>query len=107
LNPRPSGAPPLIPARYDDEARALKVLDQALGDDLRHEFVGIADAGRSGKSTARMRRAHLEPLISGDAWRKAAGLSDKASGSSQREDRFRRIIADERKQIVVCIKELQ
>jgi hypothetical protein len=36
----PAGWRPL----HDDESRSLQMLDQALGDDRRHEFVGVVNA---------------------------------------------------------------
>ena len=69
LNPRPSGAPPLSPARYDDEARALKVLDQALGYDLRHEFIGIGTlAGRENRPRRAFEQRSFDyPTMDADA----------------------------------------
>lgn len=59
-------------------------------------------------SLERAFRTHLEPLISGDAWRECgAGFDDiNAFMDSLRLDKFK-IIADERKPIVNRIKELQ
>jgi hypothetical protein len=39
-----NSAPPLIGGRFMTTKPALQMLDQALGDDLRHDFVGVVDA---------------------------------------------------------------
>jgi phage N-6-adenine-methyltransferase len=59
-------------------------------------------------SLERAFRAHLEPLINGDAWQKCAtGFDDiNAFMDSLRLDKFK-VIAEQRKQIVNRIKELQ
>ena len=62
----------------------------------------------AGYTLERAFRSHLEPLIGGDAWRRCGqGFDDiNAFMDSLRLDKFR-LIADERRQIVARIKELQ
>jgi N6-adenosine-specific RNA methylase IME4 len=62
----------------------------------------------AGYALERAFRNHLEPLIGGDAWRRCgSGFDDiNAFMDSLRLDKFR-LIADERRQIVARIKELQ
>ena len=62
----------------------------------------------AGYTLERAFRSHLEPLIGGDAWRRCGpGFDDiNVFMDSLRLDKFR-LIADERRQIVARIKELQ
>jgi N6-adenosine-specific RNA methylase IME4 len=62
----------------------------------------------AGYTLERAFRSHLEPLIAGEAWRRCGpGFDDiNAFMDSLRLDKFR-LIADERRQIVARIKELQ
>jgi N6-adenosine-specific RNA methylase IME4 len=90
-------SPPLSNRGADERAEA----NQAYG--ALTESLHIA-----GYTLERAFRSHLEPLIAGEAWRRCGpGFDDiNAFMDSLRLDKFR-LIADERKQIVARIRELQ
>ena len=50
---------------HDHEAGSLKMLDQPLGDDLRHEFVGVMDSPASFESTRTRAQRRGLPAIAG------------------------------------------
>ena len=78
---RPADRRPL----HDDESRALEVLDQALGDDCWHKFIGVAHALPAVESEAqRVRASPTSSSFAGDNW---LGNGQSRRRANRRESR--------------------
>jgi hypothetical protein len=67
---RPANRRPL----HDDEAGPLEVLNQALGDDRRHELVGVADALAALKAQPNASASATSSAVAGDSASRSSGI---------------------------------